>query len=321
VADVLARTTWTLTTPEGVPLEVHLGGIGERVTALLFDLLLLALALIAGGLLTALLLAATPHAARSTLLAVANLLTFLAWHGFFAVLELRGRGSTPGKRRLHLRVVARDGGPLTRGAVLARNLTRMVELTLPVQALLAPELLVEGAPAWAGLLASGWLLVFALVPLLHPENARVGDLLAGTRVIREPQAALLPDVARPRADQGPTPSPPGASDAASADDPDAERWHFTAQQLDLYGIREVQVLEDLLRRHEERASAREAAAGRAVCDAIRRKIAWPAPVSDADVWPFLRAFYRAQRAHLERELLLGRRREHKREGALAPNDR
>ena len=43
-----------------------------------------------------------------------------------------GRGATPGKRMLGLRVVARDGARLTGGAVIARNAMREIEVFLPL---------------------------------------------------------------------------------------------------------------------------------------------------------------------------------------------
>jgi hypothetical protein len=43
-----------------------------------------------------------------------------------------------------------------------------------------------------------------------------------------------------------------------------------------------------------------------VCDKICRRIGWTAPVAPADVVPFLREFYTAERAFLEREQLYGK---------------
>jgi hypothetical protein len=43
-----------------------------------------------------------------------------------------------------------------------------------------------------------------------------------------------------------------------------------------------------------------------VCDRICRKIGWKETIPEVDIITFLRDFYTAQRAHLEREQLFGR---------------
>jgi hypothetical protein len=43
-----------------------------------------------------------------------------------------------------------------------------------------------------------------------------------------------------------------------------------------------------------------------VCDKICRKIGWTTPLPPGDVLPFLREFYTAERAFLEREQLYGK---------------
>jgi hypothetical protein len=54
---------------------------------------------------------------------------------------------------------------------------------------------------------------------------------------------------------------------------------------------------------------------RDVCDRICRKIDWKETVPDAEITLFLRDFYTAQRAYLEREQLFGRRRADKHQAA------
>jgi hypothetical protein len=83
---------------------------------------------------------------------------------------------------------------------------------------------------------------------------------------------------------------------------------FTKAQLDVYGIRELYVLEDLLR-HKGRY---DLVALKAVADRVRNKIGWRGVVdSPVDAEQFLRDFYHAQRARLETKMLLGYRQEHK----------
>ncbi|RYE74818.1 MAG: hypothetical protein EOP19_27070 [Hyphomicrobiales bacterium] len=54
---------------------------------------------------------------------------------------------------------------------------------------------------------------------------------------------------------------------------------------------------------------------RQVCDKIRRKIGWTDEVPPVETLDFLRAFYTAERAHLEGEQQFGRYRADKNEPA------
>jgi uncharacterized RDD family membrane protein YckC len=272
-------------TPEGVPIEFVVAPAGDRLGALLLDLLLVGATVVV---FVVALLLLTPKARLSgdLLGAVALLGAFLTWTCYFPFFELAWRGQTPGKRRLRLRVIDASGGPLRPEAVLARNLTREAELLLPLLALSGGgRLLFPGAPGLAQLVAVGWLLLFGLLPLLNRDRLRVGDLLAGTLVVRHPEAVLLDDLAAHVPAQSST-------------------LGFTDAQLDVYGIYELQVLEQVLRQ----PGAGRAATLQAVAARIRGKIGWAGTAADE---PFLRAFYAALRRRLEHRLLLGRRREDK----------
>jgi uncharacterized RDD family membrane protein YckC len=266
-------------TPEGVPVRFEVAEAGDRAAAFLLDLLA-----VAG--LTLLLLAAPIALAVSGRLsadiplALAVLLVFLVRTFYFTWFELRWQGATPGKRRIGLRAVDARGGPVSAEAIVARNLTREVEVFLPLAALSSPELLWPGAPGWARLVALVWLLVLLFLPLLNRDRLRVGDLVAGTLVVRTPAPALQADLAK-------------EAPAALA---------FTPAQLDAYGIYELQVLEGLLRA----AGPTRAGTLAAVATQVRSKIGWTGPVADPE--NFLRDFYAAMREHLERRLLFGKRR-------------
>jgi hypothetical protein len=73
--------------------------------------------------------------------------------------------------------------------------------------------------------------------------------------------------------------------------------------LRAYGAFELQVLEELLRRPGSEEAERVLAD---VCDKICRKIFWIGPVPRNQVALFLRDFYTAERAFLEREQLYGK---------------
>jgi uncharacterized RDD family membrane protein YckC len=292
-------------TPEGVALPFEVAAAGDRVAAFLIDLAVIVAATLAVWL-TAAALALAQAAAVG--LSAALLASFFLRNGYFIASEIHWSGSTLGKRRLGLRVISRDGGPLTAEAVFARNLTRDLELFLPLTALAAPQLLAGGAPLWARWSAVAWLVVFAVVPLVNRERLRCGDLVAGTLVVRAPRAVLLPDLAGAEAATAATGTGAGSLLATPAA---AEAFRFTRQQLDVYGIAELQVLEDLLRRYEQGSLDFDVL--REVTIKINNKIGWPEGLAEVQVLPFLQAFYRAQRHRLEQKMLFGHRQERKRD--------
>ena len=118
------------------------------------------------------------------------------------------------------------------------------------------------------------------MPLFNKDRLRCGDLVAGTIVVKAPVAVLLGDLTdrgvgrpaerpeRPAARWSPPPSTP-----AFAPEPVAEEFPFTRQQLDIYGIHKLQVLEDLLRRDDQ--GVLDGSILEEVCDKIKTKIGWP----------------------------------------------
>ncbi len=286
----------TIVTPEGVPLVFTIAPPSARFLAFMIDVLLILAGFLGIGL-AALLLGAA-GLPPGLLLALLTLAFFLLRNFYFIVFETRGHGATPGKRKMGTRVIDRRGGPLTTGAVFARNLTRELEVFLPFVVVAAPDRFFPGAPGGAVLLAGAWLLVVALLPLLNRERLRVGDLAAGTIVVLTPREALLRDLAAPHLF-------PRDEDRVC---------RFTAEQLGIYGIYELQVLEDLLRG----GAGGDRRALEKVARKIRKKIGWKPEGHPPDPRRFLRDFYTAQRAHLERRLLLGERRERKEEATRKP---
>jgi uncharacterized RDD family membrane protein YckC len=275
-ADKLARE---VVTPEGVVVHVRLASASARGGALMLDLVILVVALIVVGVLTFL---AGGHLGRAAgILALFGLRTF-----YFSGFELAWNGRTPGKRMTGLRVVNRRGGTLTPSAVIARNLMREVELFLPLSIAISGGAGIATDPwTFAALLI--WVCVLAFLPLFNRDRLRAGDMVAGTWLIVEPKPALLPEL---------------VSDAATS------AYRFTTQQLAVYGVKELQVLEEVLR--SPAASRQELQ--RDVAQRIARKIGYADPAAVAlDAAKFLEAFYAAQRRRLEAELAFGRRRRDK----------
>jgi uncharacterized RDD family membrane protein YckC len=282
-----------IVTPEGVPLRFTLAGAGDRAGAFLIDVVILFAGLIAIGLVAE--SATGGHA--SWLRALIVVVSFLGFNFYFAVFEVRWRGATPGKRALGIRVIDARGGQLETSAVLARNLVRELEAWIPLRLLLAGGLVWPEAPGWARLIAFCWAFVFLLMPLFNKDRLRVGDLIAGTRVVLQPKVVLAPDLVAEAA-VALKQNFPRAAPAAYA---------FTEAQLSIYGIYELQVLENVLRGNPALASHHEAV--RTVSEKVRGKIRYDAVSVDDD--RFLRDFYAAQRAHLEQKLLFGQRRQDK----------
>ena len=277
----VARRNREIVTPEGVPLNVELADVGERLGAFLLDFVFLYLGIILLAVSLALVLGTLGADLRITFTLV-MFLGFLIRTLYFVSFELAWRGATPGKRIVGLKVIDRRGGPLTQNAVVARNIMRELEAFLPLSALVAAA---GPGSAWERLALAGWLLLFALLPLFNRDRMRGGDLLAGTMVIALPKRRLVADLVQA-----------------------TERAEFTDRQLRAYGAFELQVLEELLRRPENAETVR---LRQDVCDRICRKIGWPKPVPPDVVSAFLRRFYTAERAFLEREQLYGRRIEDK----------
>lgn len=267
---------YSITTPEGIALDFRRANLGDRFSAFLIDM-----GVIVGIVLAAFLVAVT-LGGSDVGFALALLVSFLTRTFYFTLFEWRRRGRTPGKKRMGLRVVDARGGVLTPAAIVARNLTRELETFLPLVAVFSPELLVPGGSALTRWLTVAWLIVFGLLPVLTRDRLRLGDIVAGTRVVALPRVALLPDLTARMGQREAT-------------------YTFTPEQLRHYGNKELHVLEDVLRRPWI-----EPATVRIISEKIRARIGWPddQPVEPR---PFLEDFYAAQRAGLERGLLFGRR--------------
>src|SRR5258706_9756442 len=151
-----------IVTPEGVPIPVNLAEHGARLTAFVLDLviwLLLTLAIYIP-------IFSLISYSRGSLIAVsiALFIGFIVRNMYFVYFELAWRGATPGKRIVGLRVIDRHGGPLLATSVIARNLTREVEMFLPLGILMSGGRAAGGAVDWEHLSLAIWMLFFAALP-------------------------------------------------------------------------------------------------------------------------------------------------------------
>ena len=284
--------------PEGVPLTLPIAGMGVRMTAQIADLLI---TLVAAGCIL-LMLALLRLTQPQTLVAIGSLLFFLTRVPYYVLTELAWNGQTLGKRLMKIKVVSHDGGSLGTHAIVLRNLMKEAEVFLPGTLVLTLD---HSAPVFS-LIAFGWVLVAFLIPLFNPHRQRLGDMMAGTHVIHIPQPVLLKDLAR----EAPPPRAEG------------RKIIFLAHQLDHYGAFELQTLEGLLRAGERQMTpdghVRHRDTLAEIIGKIRRKIGYADPVPPADHAAFLKAFYTAQRAHLEQRQLFGDRRADKHHAGSDP---
>ena len=263
-------------TPEGVDLSLELGSAGERASAFLIDTVLILIILIGMSFLLALtLFGSLTH--WSGVGIVWLLGAFLLRNFWFTLFEMGRRGATPGKRLSGLRVVARDGARLTGGAVLVRNAMREIELFLPLS-FLGARVGDSAADAFLSIFALAWTGIFLLFPLFNRDRLRVGDLLAGTWVVHSERSMILADLEQ-------------VTDSR-------QRRNFTPAALALYGVYELQTLEDLLRRGDWEALS-------IVAETIQQKAGIP---RDYNVEGFLSDYYAALCERLEKDLMIGRRR-------------
>ena len=153
-------------TADHVVLRYDLAGAGTRGSAAIIDGLLSLL--IVFGLSTAAFLIGSrlPPSLATQLAGVTAFLILTSWVAYFVLLEWLWNGQTVGKRRAGLRVIGPDGEPAGFTAVLIRNLVRLVDF-LP-----------------------GWYALGVVMIFLTPSSQRLGDLAAGTYVVRAPKPRL-----------------------------------------------------------------------------------------------------------------------------------
>jgi uncharacterized RDD family membrane protein YckC len=227
--------TIEVTTGESVAFSYELAGLGSRFLAVFIDLaiqtivavsvVLLLVGIASAGSVRA--AAASDTAALPEKLVAVFVFGFFAFaafaifFGYFIAFETLWNGRTPGKRLVGIRVV-RDGGfPVDFSSAVIRNVVRVLEASL------------------------GFYIISAVCALLSPQNRRLGDMAAGTIVVRD----------RPFESGAPTPAGTGDDVLVRGLDP-AER--------------------ELVQRYVSRRASLEDGARRAlafqIADAVRPKL-------------------------------------------------
>jgi uncharacterized RDD family membrane protein YckC len=175
-AIIETEETLIIETPERVPLAFALASIGNRFIAVAIDHFIqyFTIFLVAWIFLTAAgisgntdegMFAQMLSEMPKWTIAILIIVVFLLFSGYFIFFEWLMNGQTPGKRLLKLRVIREDGRPITLWEAIARNLLRIF----------------DAAPGFAVPIYSiGLISIF-----MSGRDQRVGDLFAGTVVIRE----------------------------------------------------------------------------------------------------------------------------------------
>jgi uncharacterized RDD family membrane protein YckC len=169
-AAITSDDTLVIETPERVPLHFALASIGNRFIACAIDHTIQIVTLILVGIFLMIISDASSLGSRlmsapKWVLAILVVAQAIIIDGYFAVFEWAWRGQTPGKRWLKLRVIREDGRPISFFEAMVRNLLRVVDFLIP--------------PFYS----IGLISVFATT-----RDQRVGDLVAGTVVVREREA-------------------------------------------------------------------------------------------------------------------------------------
>ena len=219
--------TLIIETPERVPLAFALASIGNRFLAVAIDhaiqftsiAVVVLIFLFAAGVFNTdepTLPDAFASDTPNWIIAVMIIVLFLLFTGYFAVFEWWWDGQTPGKRLMKLRVIREDGRPITLWEAIARNLLRIFDaipgFVIPIYSV-------------------GLIVVF-----LSNRDQRVGDLFAGTVVIRE------------RTDEAPTFAETFSNPVADAAFRRVQKQTAFDANITSLDEKEIEIVESFLRR-------------------------------------------------------------------------
>ncbi len=152
-------------TPEQIRINYSIAGIGSRFYAAFIDIALLIPLIFIGVYVTRRAQLDLDEKFGNWLVAITGIAIFALFWGYYMAFEITTNGQSPGKRALGLRVIKAHGYPIGFSDSAIRNLVRIVDF-LPF---------FYGAGLVAMLLNKNW--------------QRLGDLAAGTLVVKEDAVA------------------------------------------------------------------------------------------------------------------------------------
>lgn len=161
----------TITSAGGIEVKLDLVAVGGRSYAFILDWhvrvlfalawFVIAMLFISGGTLLQEAQVYNLGTVTLNLLVVPPILIYFLYH---PVLEIAMHGRTPGKRIAGVRIVTKDGGTPSAGAILLRNVFRLID-SLPLLYVLG-----------------------IFVCLFNKQHLRIGDMAAGTVLVYEERA-------------------------------------------------------------------------------------------------------------------------------------
>ena len=211
----------SIATPENVAFGYDIAGLGSRFLAALVDtLIILVLQILVN--VTVILIVVNVfdvHLFDGDLdqsvawaLAVMSLIAFAFFWGYYIFFELLWNGQSPGKRLIGLRVIRKDGTPITLTESIVRNLIRLIDFL----------------PAYYG--------IGVVAMFVDGQSRRLGDMAAGTLVVRDRAAITLESLS----DGNPSPV-----EAASGGEAAASGW-----PVERLSSRDLEMAEEFLRRRD-----------------------------------------------------------------------
>lgn len=218
--------TLIIETPERVPLAFALASVGNRFLAVLIDHFIQFMTiLIVQWAFSSWAEAGSPFNESSGqffaemskwTIALMIFIGFLIFSGYFIFFEWIWNGQTPGKRLMKLRVIREDGRPITLWEAVARNLLRIF----------------DNAPLFFfPIYSAGLISIF-----LSSRDQRIGDMFAGTVVIRE------------RTDEAPTFAETFSNQISDAAFRRVQKRTDFQADVNLITESEIEVVESFLRR-------------------------------------------------------------------------
>ena len=165
--------TISVRTSDNVTLGYNIAGLGSRLVAQILDnLLAIPLTLIAVLLYGAIASVFVTSAEGATFAdAGAGFFAGFVYFGYFFVAEAVTGGKTPGKSAMGLRVIRVDGSAADFGALAVRNVIRVIDVVV--------------------------VLIGIVVMFFQPQTRRLGDLGAGTIVVRDRATVTLASAVAP----------------------------------------------------------------------------------------------------------------------------
>jgi uncharacterized RDD family membrane protein YckC len=247
----------SISTPENVAFGYDVAGIGSRFLAAVVDtLIILVLQVVVNLTLLALVLSLFrdrldfDSPAVGWLIAAFGLIAFAFFWGYYIFFEMLWNGQSPGKRWAGLRVIRTDGTPITLAESIVRNLVRIVDFL----------------PAYYG--------VGVVTMFVNGQSRRLGDLAAGTLVVRDRATVTLESLAaRPAAPLAP--ALPSAADPASP----SLTTPATGWPVERLTSHDLEMAEDFLRRRAQ-LSNRAALAQRIVQALLKQMNVPPGPLDE-----------------------------------------